>query len=188
MGGGLLLWGEIGSCDMWRKVDCWVYLRNSVRLVEFVSWGIQVEGMQYAGRLVVRSWFLKWNCFFVVCVRWLANFRTRWCVGAGDAGKSWDLRQVLQFQWGIVGGRRDFLWLYSSSPFLVLGGLDAWCFWRFSLYVIPGRVSWVKVWIMVAWVVLSLPRSRSHFYSFCCCIPRKEGGDIWWRSRCLVSA
>ena len=67
---------------MWGKVDCWVYSRNSVRLVEFVSGGIQVEGLQYARRLVVRSWFLKWNCFFVFCVRWLANFRTRWCVGA----------------------------------------------------------------------------------------------------------
>ena len=44
----------------------WVCLRNSVRLVEFGSGGVQVEGFQYMGRLVVRGWFLKWNCFFIV--------------------------------------------------------------------------------------------------------------------------
>ena len=46
----------------------WVCLRNSVRLV---------EGLQYVGCLVVRGWFLKWNCFFIVWVRRLADFRTR---------------------------------------------------------------------------------------------------------------
>ena len=29
--------------------------------LEFGSVGIQVEGLQYVGRLVVRDWFLKWN-------------------------------------------------------------------------------------------------------------------------------
>ena len=54
--------------------------------MEFGSGGIQVEGLQYVGRLVVRGWFLKWNCFFIVWVRWLANFRTRWCVEARGVG------------------------------------------------------------------------------------------------------
>ena len=53
----------------------WVCSRNSVRLVEFGSGGVQVEGLQYVGRLLVRGWFLKWNCFFIVWVRWLADFR-----------------------------------------------------------------------------------------------------------------
>ena len=44
--------------------------------------GVQVEGLQYLGRLVVRCWFLKWNCFFIVSVTRLANFRTRWYVEA----------------------------------------------------------------------------------------------------------
>ena len=61
----------------------WVCSRNSVRLVEFGLGGVQVEGLQYVRRLVVRSWFLKWNCFFMVWVRWFADFRMRWCVEAG---------------------------------------------------------------------------------------------------------
>ena len=64
----------------------WVCSRNSVRLVEFGSGGVQVEGLQYVGRLVVRGWFLKWNCFFMVWVRRFDDFRTRWCVEAGGIG------------------------------------------------------------------------------------------------------
>ena len=60
----------------------WICSRNSVRLVEMGSGYVQVEGLQYVGRLVVRSWFLKWNCFFMVWVRRFADFRTRWCVEA----------------------------------------------------------------------------------------------------------
>ena len=59
------LWIRFWHCSM-----------NSVRLVEFGSGAVQVEGLQYVGRLVVRGWFLKWNCFFIVLVRWLADFRT----------------------------------------------------------------------------------------------------------------
>ena len=62
--------------------------RNSVRLVEFGSGVIQVEGLQYVRRLVVRSWFLKSNCFFMVWVRRFADFRMRWCVEAGVLGQS----------------------------------------------------------------------------------------------------
>ena len=64
----------------------WVCLRNSVRLMEFGSGGVQVEGLQYVGRLVARSWFLKWNCFFMVWARLLVDFRTRLCVEAGRPG------------------------------------------------------------------------------------------------------
>ena len=61
-------------------IKFWVCSRNSDRLVEFGSGGVQVEGLQYVGRLVVRSWFLKWNCFFMVLVIRFADFRTRLCV------------------------------------------------------------------------------------------------------------
>ena len=61
----------------------WICSRNSVSLVEFGSGGVQVKGLQYPRRLVVRGWFLKWNCFFIVWVRRLVDFRTRWCVEAG---------------------------------------------------------------------------------------------------------
>ena len=54
--------------------------RSSVRRGEFDLGGVQVEGLQYVGRLVVRSWFLKWNCFFMVLVIRFADFRTRLCV------------------------------------------------------------------------------------------------------------
>ena len=58
-------------------VRFWVCSMNSIRLVEFGSGCVQVEGLQYVGHLVVRRWFLKWNCFFIVWVTWLADFRTR---------------------------------------------------------------------------------------------------------------
>ena len=45
-----------------------------------------MEGLEYVGRLVVSSWFLKWNCFFMVWMRRVADFRTRWCVEAGGVG------------------------------------------------------------------------------------------------------
>ena len=64
----------------------WVCSSNSVSLVEFGSGAVQVTGLQYVRRLVVRGWFLKWNCFFIVCVRRLADFRTRWRVEAGSVG------------------------------------------------------------------------------------------------------
>ena len=44
----------------------WVCSRNSVSLFEFGSGDVQVEGLQYVRGLVVRGWFLKWNCFFIV--------------------------------------------------------------------------------------------------------------------------
>ena len=40
--------GELG-------IRFWVCLRNSVRLVEFGSGVVQVEGLEYAGHLVVKS-------------------------------------------------------------------------------------------------------------------------------------
>ena len=64
----------------------WVCSRNNVKLVEFRSGDIQVEGLQYVGRVMIRGWFLKWNCFFMVWVRRLADFKTRWCVEAGAVG------------------------------------------------------------------------------------------------------
>ena len=45
-----------------------------------------MEGLQYVGRLVVSSWFLKWNYFFMVWMRQLADFGMRWCVEAGGVG------------------------------------------------------------------------------------------------------
>ena len=41
---------------------------------------------------------------------------------------------------------------------------------------------------MAVWVVLPLSTSQSHLYGFCGCMPRKEGGDTWWRTRYLLSA
>ena len=42
-----------------------------------------MEGLYYVGGLVIRGWLLRQNCFFVVWVRRLADFWTRWCVEAG---------------------------------------------------------------------------------------------------------
>ena len=47
---------------------------KSDRLMEFDSGGTQVEGLQYLGRSIVREWFLKCNCFFIVWVRREAVF------------------------------------------------------------------------------------------------------------------
>ena len=54
--------------------------------MEFGSGAVQVEDLQYVGRLVVRDWFLKWKCFFMVWVRRFDDFRTRKCVEAGSVG------------------------------------------------------------------------------------------------------
>ena len=45
-----------------------------------------MEGLQYVRRLVIRGWFLKWNYIFMVWARRVANFKTRWCVGAIGVG------------------------------------------------------------------------------------------------------
>ena len=37
----------------------WLCSRNIVRLVKFGAEGVQEEGLQYVGHLVVRGWFLK---------------------------------------------------------------------------------------------------------------------------------
>ena len=50
------------------------------------SGGIEVEDLQYVGRLVVSGWCLKWNCFFMVWMRQVADFCMRWCVEAGGVG------------------------------------------------------------------------------------------------------
>ena len=44
------------------------------RLAEFGLGGTQVERLQHEGRLIVRRWSLKWNCFFIVRVRRVADF------------------------------------------------------------------------------------------------------------------
>ena len=49
------------TCRGELRIRFWVCSRKSVMFLEFGSVGIQVEGLQYVGRLVVRDWFLKWN-------------------------------------------------------------------------------------------------------------------------------
>ena len=61
-------------CRGWLGRGLSICSRKSDRLVEFDSGGTQVEGLQYLGRLIVRGWFLKWNCFFIVWVRREADF------------------------------------------------------------------------------------------------------------------
>ena len=65
------------TCGGGLEIRFLVCSRNIVRLGEFGSKSVQLGGLQYVGRLVVRFWFLKWNYFFIVWVRQLANFRTR---------------------------------------------------------------------------------------------------------------
>ena len=74
------------ACGGGLGIRFWVCSRNSVWLVEFGSGDVQVEGLPYVWCLVARGWFLKWNCFFIVWVRRLVDFRTRWCVEAGGVG------------------------------------------------------------------------------------------------------
>ena len=54
--------------------------------VEFGSGAIQVKGLQYVGHLIIRGWFLKWNCFLIVWVRKVTNFCMRWSVEAESVG------------------------------------------------------------------------------------------------------
>ena len=90
MSSGLMVCFELrlGLVTYWGRLWRWflVCSRNSVKLAEFGLGGIQVEGFQYVGRLVVNSWFLKWNFFFMVWMRWVAHFHTRLCVKDGGVG------------------------------------------------------------------------------------------------------
>ena len=81
---------RLGLVTCWGRLRRWFWVcsRNSVRLGESGSGGIQVEDLQYVGHLVVSSWFLKWNCFFMVWMRRVADFCMRWCVEAGGVGTS----------------------------------------------------------------------------------------------------
>ena len=45
----------LATCGGGMGEKVWVCSRNSIRLVEFGSGGIQVEGLQYVERLVVRG-------------------------------------------------------------------------------------------------------------------------------------
>ena len=48
-----------------------------------------MKGWQYLGLLVVlvvSSSFLKCNCFFMVSMRRVVHFNTRWCVETGGVG------------------------------------------------------------------------------------------------------
>ena len=90
----------------------WICSRNSVSLVEFGSGGIQVEDQQYVQRFVVRGWFLRWKCFFIVWVRRLDDFRTRWCVEAGGVGTKLRPRASTSVSVGNSWWEESFLWLY----------------------------------------------------------------------------
>ena len=56
-------------------VEGWGEGVGSIRGIVLGWWssvGIQLEGLQHVWSLVVRGWFLKWNCFFLIWVRLLA--------------------------------------------------------------------------------------------------------------------
>lgn len=74
-----------------------IYSKNSVRLAKFISGGIQIEGLQYVGCLIISGWFLKWNCFFMVWMRWVADFRTRYCMEPGGVGTNFKARASTSF-------------------------------------------------------------------------------------------
>ena len=71
----------------WLEREPWICSRKNDKLAEFGSGGTQVEGLQYVGRLIVRRWSLKWNCFFIVQVSWVADIWMMWFVGAEGIGK-----------------------------------------------------------------------------------------------------
>ena len=106
-------------------IKFWVCSRNSDRLVEFGSGGVQVEGLQYVGRLVVRSWFLKWNCFFMVWVRRFADFRTRWCVEAGGVGTKLRPKASTSISLGVSWWEERFL-----MTLLLKFVWSSWRIWR----------------------------------------------------------
>ena len=84
-------------------------------------------------------------------VGWVTTwFGGKW--NLAELEQSWVLRRVLQFQLVIVGGKRDFLWLYFWSSLAALEWSGIWYFLIFSWCVFPGRVSWIRVGNMDAWV------------------------------------
>ena len=61
-------------CLEWLGRGPCICSRKSDRLAEFGTGRTQVYGLQYVGRFIVRGWFLKWNCFFIVWMRRVADF------------------------------------------------------------------------------------------------------------------
>ena len=135
--------------------------RNSVRLVEFGSGGIQVESLQYVKRLVVGDWFLKWNCFYIVSMSRLADFRTRWCVESGAVGAKLRLKGstsvsmedslcekrfmvlFLKLVWSSKRIRRlvflSFSWYVFREEYLEWG-FGVWSFGLWCHYQVPGAI------------------------------------------------
>ena len=110
----------------WLGRGFWACSRNSTKLVEFGAGGIQVEGLQYVGRLVIRGWFVKWNCFFMVWVRRLADFRTSWCVEVRGVGTKLRPKMSTSVPMG------DSWW---EERFLLALFLLVWSSWRIRCLV-----------------------------------------------------
>ena len=77
--------------------------------------GVFKWGLQCVWCLVVRGWFLKWNCFFIVWVRRLVDFRTRWCVEAGGVGTKLRPRASTSVSVGDSWWEKTFLMSFFSE-------------------------------------------------------------------------
>ena len=136
-----------------------------------------MEGLQYPGRLVVRDWFLKWNCFFIAWITRVAKFWMMCCVEAEGVGITLISKASTSVWIGDGWYKGKFLYFWSSS--VALGGSDAWYFWKLLWCVFPGYIFLVRAWAMVPWVVLPLMSCWVYHCGLYCCMLGKKERRFW---------
>ena len=112
-------------------------------------WGIWSYFFQKVGH----CWEMRWvelGLNWVVCGDWRC-----W-----DKDETW-MKQVLQLEWVIVGGKSDvfILKLVCSS-----WGIQCLALLKFLRCMFPGGAPGMRVWNVVAWVMLPLLSFWSHLY------------------------
>ena len=156
---GVLWWNDAAgdwlSVCMWFGTCCAPKPRGLVCLLIVVrkesGWNMVLNAMKHVTTLTYR-WALRlhqkearwWN------VRW-TELELGWVVCGEWTGQSWDLRQVFQLEWVIVGGMRD-TFIIKARLFVVLGGSNHW---HFSSFYGVCFQEWFPDWGFEVWLLES---------------------------------
>ena len=149
--------------------------------------GIHAEGFQYVGCLVVRGWFLKWNCFFMVLVRQLADFSTRWCVEVGGVGTKLKPKVSTSVSMGDSWWEERFLMALFLKLSWSSWRVQCFLFLKFLIVRISGKSFLNEGFKYGRLGCAFITKFLEPSLQFLLMYASKKGEDIWWRSRCLVS-
>ena len=133
----------------------------------------------------VETWFLKWNCFFIVWVRRLVDFKTTWCLKARGVGTKLRPKPSTSVSIG------DSWWEDMFLMALILKFV--WSSWRirclvflkfFVVCVWQEFFKWeYGVWPLGLWCPCQLLRAIFTVFVDECL---EEGGETWRRNKNLV--